>query len=379
MTRAHSRCPVRAAGPRLRARIAHGKLRAVAASVDVRNLAACVRRASRRARPRFHARGRTDRLPARSLGLRQDDGAALPRRLRAGRKAATIALSGRVVSRARTARAAGGRRHRHGVPGLRAVSASHASRAMSAFGLAGARRPRRARRIAEMLDARGPRRRRRHLSARALRRPAAARRARPRARAATRSAAARRAVLESRHRSARAACRSKCARSSRQRHDRDPRHARPARIVRARRRDRRHARRPHRAVGCAYKLYHRPAHALRRRFRGAGRVPARRRSRVRGCSRPSSASSGDCAARAPGDGVVDVLLRPDDIVHDDASPWRAEVAAKAFRGAEFLYTLKLASGTRVLSLVPSHHDHAIGEKIGIRLAIDHVVAFPASV
>jgi iron(III) transport system ATP-binding protein len=33
----------------------------------------------------------------------------------------------------------------------------------------------------------------------------------------------------------------------------------------------------------------------------------------------------------------------------------------------------------VLSLVPSHHDHAIGEQIGIRLAIDHVVAFPASV
>jgi iron(III) transport system ATP-binding protein len=80
----------------------------------------------------------------------------------------------------------------------------------------------------------------------------------------------------------------------------------------------------------------------------------------------------------PGD-PVDLLLRPDDIVHDDASPWQAEVCAKAFRGAEFLYTLKLASGTRVLSLVPSHHNHAIGEKIGIRLAIDHVVAFPAEV
>ena len=75
---------------------------------------------------------------------------------------------------------------------------------------------------------------------------------------------------------------------------------------------------------------------------------------------------------------VDVLLRPDDIVHDDASPWQAEVAAKAFRGADFLYTLKLASGTHVLSLVPSHHNHALGEKIGIRLAIDHVVAFPAA-
>ena len=29
----------------------------------------------------------------------------------------------------------------------------------------------------------------------------------------------------------------------------------------------------------------------------------------------------------------------------------------------------------VLALVPSHHNHAVGEKIGIRLDIDHVVAF----
>jgi iron(III) transport system ATP-binding protein len=47
-----------------------------------------------------------------------------------------------------------------------------------------------------------------------------------------------------------------------------------------------------------------------------------------------------------------------------------------FRGAEFLYTLELPSGRRVLSLVPSHHDHRIGELIGVRLATDHVVTFP---
>ncbi len=74
--------------------------------------------------------------------------------------------------------------------------------------------------------------------------------------------------------------------------------------------------------------------------------------------------------------LVDVLLRPDDIIHDDDSLMLAEVENKAFRGAEFLYTLKLPSGQRALSLVPSHHDHAIGEKIGIKLAVDHVVAFP---
>ena len=72
---------------------------------------------------------------------------------------------------------------------------------------------------------------------------------------------------------------------------------------------------------------------------------------------------------------VSVLLRPDDIVHDDASDVKAEVVTKAFRGAEFLYTLRLGSGEEVLSLVPSHHDHATGERIGIRLDVNHVVAF----
>lgn len=73
---------------------------------------------------------------------------------------------------------------------------------------------------------------------------------------------------------------------------------------------------------------------------------------------------------------VDVLIRPDDIQHDDASPVRARVLERVFRGAAFLYTLELPSGDCVLSLVPSHHDHQIGEMIGIRLEIDHLVAFP---
>ena len=72
---------------------------------------------------------------------------------------------------------------------------------------------------------------------------------------------------------------------------------------------------------------------------------------------------------------IDVLLRADDIQHDDASPTQAEVVRKTFRGADFLYTLKLASGTEIFAFVPSHHDHAIGEKIGIHLVADHVVTF----
>jgi len=74
---------------------------------------------------------------------------------------------------------------------------------------------------------------------------------------------------------------------------------------------------------------------------------------------------------------VEVLLRPDDVVHDDTSGLKAEVVRKVFRGGDFIYTLRLDSGREVLALVPSHHDHAVGERIGIRLDADHVITFPA--
>lgn len=77
----------------------------------------------------------------------------------------------------------------------------------------------------------------------------------------------------------------------------------------------------------------------------------------------------------PAGTLVDVMLRPDDVQHDDASPLEAKVLQKTFRGAEFVYTVQLPGGSHVLSFVPSHHNHAIGEKIGIRLEIHHLVAF----
>jgi iron(III) transport system ATP-binding protein len=131
-----------------------------------------------------------------------------------------------------------------------------------------------------------------------------------------------------------------------------------------------------------YRLYHEPASRFVADFIGQGSflpgmVLAGNRVRLElGVFRISAPNDW------PEGTVVDVLLRPDDILHDDASPLQAQVLHKAFRGAEFLYTLQLPGGGRVMSLVPSHHNHAIGEKIGIRLELDHLVAFlrePAAV
>lgn len=73
---------------------------------------------------------------------------------------------------------------------------------------------------------------------------------------------------------------------------------------------------------------------------------------------------------------VDVLIRPDDIVHDDDSGVTAKVLDKSFRGSHILYTLQLKSGDEVYCLALSHHNHAVGEMIGIRLDLDHMVVYP---
>jgi iron(III) transport system ATP-binding protein len=131
----------------------------------------------------------------------------------------------------------------------------------------------------------------------------------------------------------------------------------------------------------AYTLYHRPLSRFVASFIGHGvfapaqivacahgpcvHTPVGELNDVAGCPLPDAFANGEC----------DVLLRADDIVHDDASPVKACIERKAFRGSEFLYTLRLASGEQVMAHVPSHHDHHVGEWIGIRPQVDHVVTF----
>ncbi|KIP98220.1 MULTISPECIES: ABC transporter ATP-binding protein [Pseudomonas] len=76
--------------------------------------------------------------------------------------------------------------------------------------------------------------------------------------------------------------------------------------------------------------------------------------------------------------AVDVLLRPDDIVHDPASSRKALVVGKSFLGAATLYRLQLPTGSQLEALFPSHADHQPGEQVGIRIAADHLVAFAAA-
>ena len=131
----------------------------------------------------------------------------------------------------------------------------------------------------------------------------------------------------------------------------------------------------------AYALYHRPATRFVADFIGHG-VFAPARIERRGEAVVVHTALGDLTDLEecplpdayPG-GLCDVLLRADDIVHDDDAPVKARIVRKAFRGSEFLYTLELSSGEQLVAHVPSHHDHALGEWIGIRALVDHVVTF----
>ncbi len=125
--------------------------------------------------------------------------------------------------------------------------------------------------------------------------------------------------------------------------------------------------------GGAYDLYHRPDNRFVAGFVGEGVLLAGQveqghvltpLGRVRPRLLPPDAGP-----------QVDVLLRPDDVIHDDDAAMQARIVARHFRGAQFLYTLELDDGQRVQSLVPSHHDHAVGQRIGVRLDLEHVVVF----
>lgn len=125
-----------------------------------------------------------------------------------------------------------------------------------------------------------------------------------------------------------------------------------------------------------YQLYHEPVSRYVADFIGEGVLVPGQVVRADWVEIELGCVKAGVPASCPVGSAVEVLLRPDDILHDDDSTLTARVVAKAFRGAEFLYTLELPSGQRVLSLVPSHHNHAIGEAIGIRLELDHAITFP---
>lgn len=119
----------------------------------------------------------------------------------------------------------------------------------------------------------------------------------------------------------------------------------------------------------AYNLYHAPKTRFVADFIGEGvilqgRIDPQRRVHT-------EIGSAAIALSAPVDSgqQVEVLVRPDDILlnENDEAKVAAEIIDKAFRGAEYLYTLKLQSGHKLLALCASHKNYNIGDKVAVIL------------
>ena len=129
-------------------------------------------------------------------------------------------------------------------------------------------------------------------------------------------------------------------------------------------------------IGNAYDIYHKPVNKFVADFIGLGVfIPITRNKNGQletplGMIEKDKLSEKHVPAKD-----LEMLLRPDDIIHNDESAIMAVVVEKQFRGAEFLYKLLYNDKYPLLCFAPSHHNHKIGEAIGIELEIEHYVIF----
>ena len=125
-----------------------------------------------------------------------------------------------------------------------------------------------------------------------------------------------------------------------------------------------------------FNLYHEPTDPFVAHFVGPGEMIDAKIASLRSISSPLGVLTNDEDLEYPIDSAVQIFLRPDDLIHDDDSSYQAMLVGKHFRGAHHLYEVKLDNGVILGCLAPSHHNHAIGEMIGVSLDIEHLVVFP---
>ncbi|MDH5257994.1 MAG: ABC transporter ATP-binding protein [Gammaproteobacteria bacterium] len=125
----------------------------------------------------------------------------------------------------------------------------------------------------------------------------------------------------------------------------------------------------------AYNLYHDPANRFVADFIGQGKFLHGIMQSHGIIETELGSFSGDRAYDWSAGTEVDVLVRPDDVLPDENSSLRATVSHRAFKGSEILYTITLGEHSELLCAFPSHHDYIIGEEIGIKLDLHHLIAF----
>jgi iron(III) transport system ATP-binding protein len=124
-----------------------------------------------------------------------------------------------------------------------------------------------------------------------------------------------------------------------------------------------------------YNLYHRPVGTFEADFVGEGVLLPGRVLDERRVKTALGTLEGEFTYSCRNGCPADVLIRPEDIVHDDASPFKAKILEKTFRGPNILYTLLLPNDDVVLALVPSYCQNEVGQSIGIKPQVDDIILF----
>ena len=125
----------------------------------------------------------------------------------------------------------------------------------------------------------------------------------------------------------------------------------------------------------AYNLYHRPADNYVADFVGEGVLLPGLVLDDRKVETGLGVLEGEFKYPCNNGCPADVLIRPEDIIHDDASDFKAKIIKKQFKGANIQYTLQLPSKDIVMALVPSTCQHDAGQSIGIIPRVNDLILF----
>ncbi|PAV27214.1 iron(III) transport system ATP-binding protein [Tamilnaduibacter salinus] len=124
-----------------------------------------------------------------------------------------------------------------------------------------------------------------------------------------------------------------------------------------------------------YNLYHEPANRFVAGFVGQGGFIPGTVAGPEGIDSELGRIRGSRADHWPAGTLVDVLIRPDDIVHDPESDLMPRVVEKTFAGTSTLYRFRLSPDTEFEALFRSHLDFQPGERVPVRVEADHLIAF----
>ncbi|GAA3922329.1 ABC transporter ATP-binding protein [Litoribacillus peritrichatus] len=127
--------------------------------------------------------------------------------------------------------------------------------------------------------------------------------------------------------------------------------------------------------GTPYDLYHEPLNRNIASFIGKGSFLPAQVETAHSVSCELGVATSAQPLLHPEGAVVDVLVRPEDIVSDKDSALVVKITEKHFWGASCYYGLELPSKQLISTVLSSHLNFEVGDHIGIRFDADHLVTF----